>query len=318
LFSSIHVVKAAVAPNGQGGTCGPYYIWYQMSAEDYPYPMEYVCLSSIIFDISDVVDDFDFVYFTDTAAFQRASLDRDKDGVSDLFFVGRNKNQLEWRPDGGCIRINLRECQGTRLNDRCGYAMISIQPKSGFRDGSARIPIHVTAQYMSNGADCSRSYIITHNYSNCLVKPLPDFIVQKKVDKTYGQPEFKYTITVQNTTETKGSTELIDTITEGTNGGKLWLFEIKINECPSPATCTLTRMTNDQIHISFVNLPPNGRAEIKYTLEADITEIHREEVSYFTNTAKLSNGSSSQVIVGIEGKGPRRPERPIQTQRGRP
>ncbi len=64
-FSSIHAVQAAVSPNGQRGACGPYYIWYQMSAEDFPYPIDYVYLCGITFDINDVVDDFDFVYFTD-------------------------------------------------------------------------------------------------------------------------------------------------------------------------------------------------------------------------------------------------------------
>lgn len=320
LSSFIEHSEAAVAPNKQAGTCGQYYLWYQMSAEDYSYPMDYVYLCSITFDIIDVTDDFDFVYFIDSVASQRALLDQNSDGISDSYFFGRSQNHIVWKPDGGCIRINLRECQGNKLNERCGYAMISVQPKPGFRNGSARIPIRVVAQ-CPNGSDCSKNYIIVHEYSDCVKQAVPDFIMHKQVDTFYlasSRPEFDYEITVQNTTTKKSSITLIDTISEGTNGGELRLSEIKITTCPTNATCTLSSVTNKQIQILFTNFPPNGKAIIAYKMKAENIEIPREEVSYFTNTATLSNGSSAQVTVGIKGSGPRRPERPIDTRRGHP
>ncbi len=284
--------------------------------------MGYVDLCGITFDISDVAHDFDFVYFTDTTAVQRASLDKNHDGISDLFSTGKFQNQLEWIPDNGCVRINLRECQGNRFNKRCGYAMISIQPKPGLRGGSARIPIYVTAKCPPNGADCSKSYAIVHKYSNCVTQLLPDLIVQKRVDPVIAdyKNEFIYTIIVQNTTKAKSNTVLVDTLSAGTNGGTLVLSEIKI-DCPSEATCTLSSMTNNEIQISFTDFPRNGTTKITYTRKVNTTEIPDGEVSYFTNTATLSSGSSSQVTVGVKGTGdlpPRRPERPKRTQRVHP
>ena len=86
LFSSTHHLGAAVAPNGQYGACGPYYLWYQTGPMHY---QKYLDICGITFDISDVIDDFDFVYFGDTEASRRASLDKNQDGVSDWSFFRR-------------------------------------------------------------------------------------------------------------------------------------------------------------------------------------------------------------------------------------
>jgi hypothetical protein len=346
LFSFIHYSSAAVAPNRQYGQCGPYYLWYQIGPDSYTYSGDYVDLCEITFDISDVLDDFDFVYFTES----RALLDKNRDGISDQWYFpeefqpqnhdqdqdqdhdqdqDQDQNQLppqpqtpvqiKWKPTHGCVRINLRDCWGTTFNEYCGYAMISIQPKAGFPSGSARIPVSVTKRCPPYGADCSETAIITHDYSNCYV-PMslsPDFIVHKHVEplilSRVATPEFKYTVTVQNTGEGKGDTMLTDIVTNGSNGGILQLSEFKI-ECPKGAGC-FPNITDEKIQILLLGVARDYVAVITYILTGNAYEISNNEVSYFTNTATLSNGHSSQVTVGIRGMGPgyipgQRPERP--------
>ena len=322
--------EAAVGPNGQDGTCGPYYLWYQVSAENYPPHTEYVDLCGITFDIGEVVDDFDFVYFIDTPGLQRAALDLDRDGVSDLYFAGRNKNQLEWRPPDGCVRINLRECESPSFQRNCGYAMMSIQPKPDFRTGSARIPIGVNLKCPPNGMDCSRAYVIQHAYANCFTAPTPDFMIQQTVDtvlaqgSSYGEEKFQFKITIQNTGTTANSTVMTDTISEGTKGGDLMLIALDM-QCPPEALCNLLHADARQLKISLSDIPALKTVEILYKMSPRKKSIPKEVFSYFTNTATLSSGGSSRITVGVKGTGDPdssspepREERPIQETSQRP
>ena len=301
-------LHAAVAPNDQTGECGPYYLWYQTSPDSYPPLVEYLDLCGITFDISDVVNDFDFVYFSDNENFQRAALDEDRDGVSDLFFAGRTQNQLKWSPPGGCVRVNLRQCQGgIGFKEECGYAMISVQPKRGFRDGSARIAIGVNAKCPPNGSDCSRSYEFVHRYANCFSPALPEFVIQKKVDSeladsTYKDEEmFHYTVTVRNTgAKEENNTVLTDTTSTGTEGGSLRLSSFSF-VCPKESTCSLLSANDNKLTMSLSDIPTNGVATISYTMTSHKSEIPKGVVSYFTNTATLSTGISARVMVGVVG-----------------
>ncbi|MCP4405165.1 MAG: DUF11 domain-containing protein, partial [bacterium] len=270
--------------------------------------IDYLDLCGITFDISDVVNDFDFVYFTDNENFQRAALDQDQDGVSDLFFEGRTQNQLKWKPPDGCVRVNLRQCQdGVGFRKECGYAMISVQPKRGFRDGSARISIGVNAKCPPNWSDCSRSYEFVHRYANCFSPALPKFVIQKSVNqeiadnKYQNEGVFHYTVTVRNTSATeKNNTELTDIMSSGTEDGSLRLsfFEIV---CPSEATCSLISASAGKFIISLSNIPPNEVVKISYKMMIHKNEIPKGVVSYFTNTATLSTGISARVVVGVLG-----------------
>ena len=306
LFSS---ARAVVEPNDLESVCGPYYIWYQVNPTDYDYNVEYIDLCGIIMNISDIVDDFDFVYFKNTSGYPWASLDKNTDGISDLFFIRWDQDHLKWQPESGCIRIYMRNCHGKTLNEQCGYAAIRIQPKHGFREGSAKFSIHTIAKCPPTGFDCSKSYTLIHQYSNCLIRaPLPDFVVQKQVKEVFfvpsyssRTPQFEYTIIVQNTSEQTQNTELTDSLSEGTKGGILILFSIKIEKCPSTATCFLTGIDDNRMHFSFKNFPPGEQAKITYTFTGNSDDIARDVVSYFTNIATLSNGNSSQVTVGIKG-----------------
>ena len=56
-WGSLLPLEAAVAPNGQLGACGPYYIWYQVTPDAYPSLIDYVDLCGITFDIRDVLKD---------------------------------------------------------------------------------------------------------------------------------------------------------------------------------------------------------------------------------------------------------------------
>ena len=313
--------RAAVEPNDQEGACGPYYIWYQVSAEDYAYAVDALDLCGITFDISDIVDDFDFVYFEDTTSYHWSPLDKNHDGISDLFFTGREHSVLKWQPESGCIRIQVKDCQGKTLNEQCGYAAIRIQPKHGFREGSAKFTIQTTAKCLPGGIDCSKNYTFIHKYSNCPIDtPLPAFVVQKSVNDVFGSitysapytPKFDFTIIVQNTSDQKGETELTDIITAGSAGGILSLSEIKIDRCPSNASCYVTGIYDNQIRLSLKNFPPNESAKITYTLKGNSDDVLRDKVSYFTNIVTLSNGNSTQVIVGFKGTSNQtpRPERP--------
>ncbi len=319
IFPWIQNLEAAVAPNQQQGQCGPYYIWYQTGPDSYTHPTDYIDLYGITFDISDVVDDFDLVYFTDTPAFQRAALDKNRDGISDQYFYRINGNQLEWRPEHGRIRITQRGCWGSKFLPNCGYAMICIQPKPWFSSGRARIPIHVTKTCSPTGADCSETYLITHEYSNCQTSALPDFSIQKRsstTSETYYKHTFQYTILIRNLGDKNNNTILTDTITAGTKGGTLILESLAI-ECPRDATCTIVQVTNDQLQLSLTNIPPNGTVTVSYTMGANTRNIPEGEMSYFTNTATLTNGDSVRVTDGVQGTGSgpsgepeRRPERP--------
>ncbi len=318
----------ALSPNGQAGTCGPYYIWYQTTPDVYPPLMDFIDLCSIRFDIRDVNQDFDFVYFTDTDAYQRAELDQNHDGMSDLFFVKKDERSIEWKPDGGCVRIDLNECQGGKgFDPRCGYAMISIQPKPKFGDGSANIHISVNAKCPPGGYDCSRAFSLVHRYSNCVPESgMPDFIVQKKVNQTeavtYGQETFLYTLVLRNTdTSLENHTELTDVLSEGTKGGSLQLAEFNI-ECPEKATCTVRHINEREFKIAFADIPPDTEATVFYSMVTHKEDIAKNEFSYFTNTATLSTGGSARVTVGVRGtkedddetKPPPRQERPYRSQ----
>lgn len=312
--------EAAVAPNGQSGACGPYYLWFQVSPDSYPSLIEYIDLCGITFDISDIVNDFDFVYFTDTAKLQRAALDLNQDGISDRYFAGRTENLLEWKPEGGCVRIPLRECQGTAFHDRCGYAMISVQPKRGFREGSARIPIGVHAKCPPAGTDCSRTYMIVHEYSGCFSAPLPEFIVQKHanlIDVTRDSDIIYFQVDVQNAGGSEQNNTIVtNTIGTGTNGGTLRLVHLDV-DCPRKGTCAILSVDTTHIKVALQNIPPNQNAHITYRMQPKRSEIPLSEVSYFTNTATLSTGGSARATVSVFGTGEsssgepeRRPERP--------
>jgi hypothetical protein len=310
-------LQAAVAPNGQLGECGPYYLWYQTSLESYPPSLDYLYLCGITFDISDVVNDFDFVYFTDNENFQRAALDKDRDGVSDLFFEGRTQNKLSWRPPRGCVRVDLRQCQaGSGFREECGYAMISVQPKRGFRDGSARIAIGVSAKCPPNGVDCSRSYEFVHRYANCFEQSLPEFIIQKKANKELAsndyaeKEEFQFTLTVRNTSQnTENNTVLTDVTSTGTKGGNLRLFSFDF-DCPATASCHLIGASSTKFTMSLSNIPPDRVVTVKYKMLSDKNEISDDVISYFTSTATLSTGQSDRMRVGVRGmrKGSPEPE----------
>ncbi len=305
-------IRAAVAPNGQTGECGPYYIWYQTSPDPDTDPplIDFLALCEITFDINDVVNDFDFVYFSDNENFQRAGLDKDRDGVSDFFFFGRRQNQLKWSPPGGCVRVDLRQCQeGVRFKKECGYAMISIQPKRDFQDGSARIKIGVNAICPPNGVDCSRSYEFVHRYANCLSPTLPEFVIQKHVnqefaDTSYKKEEmFQFTVTVRNTgTKEKNNTVLTDIISGGTEGGNLRLSSFSFI-CPKDAECNLVEADTKMFTMSLSDIPPDGVATISYIMKIHNDEIPEGVASYFSSTATLSTGHSAKVMVGVAGIG---------------
>jgi hypothetical protein len=303
-------LRAAVAPNDQTGECGPYYIWYQTSPDSYPPLLDYLDLCGITFDISGVVSDFDFVYFTDNEKFQRAGLDKDRDGVSDLFFEGRSQNQLKWRPPNGCVRVNLRECQdGIGFRRECGYAMISIQPKRGFRDGSARIAIGVDAKCPPNGADCSHSYEFVHRYSGCISTAPPEFVVQARVLQEFADSNiekeemFQFTVTVRNTGTKKENNNVLTNITSaGSNGGRLHLSFFSF-ACPREATCNLIEAGTDRFEMSLADIPPDGVATISYNMKIHNSTIPEDVVSYFSNTATLSTGESASLTVGVAGVG---------------
>lgn len=310
-------VWAAVEPNNQEGACGPYYIWYQVSADDYAYAVDALDLCGITFDISDIVDDFDFVHFQDTSVYLWSPLDKNHNGISDLFFTGRERTVLKWQPESGCIRIQLQDCQGKTLNEQCGYAAIRIQPKHGFREGSAKITIRTTAKCLPGGIDCNKQYTFIHKYSNCSIEtPLPAFVVQKSVNDVFSStsytPKFDFTLIVQNTSGQKGDTELTDTITEGTAGGFLSLSAIEIERCPPGASCYITGIYDSHIQIVLKNFQPNENATITYSLKGNSDDVLRGEVSYFTNIVTLSHGNSAQVTVGFKGTSDQtpRPERP--------
>jgi len=336
MFANVTDVPAkAAAPNGKSGVCGPYYIWYQTTPEVYPPLMDFVDLCGITFDSRDLTQDFEFVYFTDTEAYQRAELDQNQDGVSDLFFFKKDQRLIEWKPAGGCVRVDLNQCQGGRgFDPRCGYAMINIQPKPKLRDGSANIHISVNAKCPPGGYDCSRAYTLVHQYADCAPPYIPEFVAQKKVNKslaeTYGQEVFQYEVTVRYTGKAnENHIELTDTMSAGTNGGLLTLLNFKMT-CPETSNlenivpaCTLIYAKSNEFKVAFSNIPPDKSATITYEMATHKEDIDEGEFSYFTNTATLSTGSSSRVTVGVRGmkkvedddeetgEGSERPERPI-------
>lgn len=302
LFSSTHYSGAAVAPNGQYGACGPYYLWYQTGPMHY---QEYLDVCGITFDISDVIDDFDFVYFEDTEASRRASLDKNQDGVSDWSFFRRYGNWLEWRPQSGCVRIRQRGCEQNTFNPACGYAMISVQPRRDTQNGSAVIPITVMAKCPPNNIDCSRTFVLRHAYSNCVMPPSPGFVLFKELNTEGPIPdgeEVTYTTTIFNTGGKTGRTILTTTISEGTNGGALTLASYSI-ECPPEATCTVPSMTGKRIEVSLAHFPADKQAKVIHVLKASTQGIPFEEgekwSSDFTITSTLSTGGRYRADVTI-------------------
>jgi len=305
LFSFIHYSGAAVASNGQYGACGPYYLWYQTGPVSY---QEYLDVCGITFDISDIIDDFDFVYFEDTEAFHRVSLDRNQDGYSDWSFFRRYGNRLEWRPQSGCARIRQQGCEQNTFNPACGYAMISVQPRRDSQNGSAVIPITVIAKCPPNNIDCSRTLVLRHTYSNCVASPVPNFVLFKELNTDSAIPdeeEVTYTTTILNTGGKTGRTILTTTISDGTNGGSLTLSSYNI-ECPPEAKCTVPSMTGKRIEISLAHFPADKQAKVIHVLKASTQGIPFEEgekwSSDFTITSTLSTGGrySAHVTVTME------------------
>jgi hypothetical protein len=134
--------------------------------------------------------------------------------------------------------------------------------------------------------------------------------------KKYIREKFQYTITVQNTGDEKKSTGLTVTFTTGTKGGALVLTQFNMT-CPSEATCTLLNADPGHIKISLTDIPAHSSVRVSYHMLPERDKIPQDEISYFTNTATLLNGSSARVTVGVEGIGKdlssepeRRPERP--------
>ena len=314
LCPSIRAEQAAVAPNGRYGACGPYYIWYWLSPDDLPTPRAYAYLCGITFNIHDVIDDFDFVYFTD----QYTPFDRNQDGISDgEFLVTKYADYIEWRPPGGCIKIYPGECQGNSSSPRCRYAMIRIQPKSGVQQGRVSIPISVIFRDQPNGPNLIKEDVTFREYSNCASQALPDFLVQKQVDsvckkweaeKSKKEVAFKFTLTVRNTNRTRASTTLIDRI-DNPVLGEFVLSQIKIEHCPTEALCSRLKANQEQIQLDLANLPHNDVVIITYTLTytlktEDVEPFNKEEILSFTNMATtLSDGSSDRVIISISKDG---------------
>ena len=136
------------------------------------------------------------------------------------------------------------------------------------------------------------------------------------VIKKYIRESFKYTIMIQNTGDKEKSTELTNTFATGTKGGTLILRYLDII-CPPEATCTLLNADTTHIKISLTDIPAHGSVRISYHMLPEQNKISQDEISYFTNTATLLNGSSARITVGVEGIGralngepERRPERP--------
>ena len=331
-------MAAVASPNGQFGKCGPYYLWYQVGPDDLTYSGNYVDLCEITFDVSEIYNDFDFVYFTNTPTSRYAACDKNRDGISDLYFqfpqalppvdeqeesseralaeIARqqNPNLLRWKPEHGCVRIYLNECWGPGFHEKCG-AMVSLQPKPGRRNGRVSIPVQVTKRCPPYGVECNETHTIIHEYTDCYTRSQPDFLLNKQVDKAlhttqYSMPVFSFTVTVHNIGEKKGNTVLTDTFTGGTKGGQLTLSELKI-DCPAHARCTFSSVTGGEITLELLGLKVDDMVKVTYKLTGNNKEISVDEVSYFTNTATLSNGTSSQVTVGVRGFGEfPRPERP--------
>lgn len=305
--------KRAIDPNTQADNCGPYYIWYQTGPDSYSSPTAYVDLYSITFDIGDIVDDFDFVYFTGS----RAALDANKDGVSDHSFYQINGNQLTWRPANGRMRITQRGCWSSTFNERCGYAMINIQPKGWFRNGSARIPVYAEKRCSPTGVDCSEKLLVFHEFSNCKVttEALPDFIirseVEEKIDSASGMEIIMYHLTIENTTDGPRGTTLTNSITGETSVGRFFLNYFNV-DCPQNGVCLVENISNDRFQIELSEIPPKKPIVVSYSIGVSKNDIPFGETSYFTGRTTLSTGGSSQISIGISGSGGGRPERPRQ------
>ncbi len=301
----------ATDPNKQTGRCGPFYIWYQTGPDEFSSPSDYVDLYSITFDMSDIVDDFDFVYFTDS----KRELDTNEDGVSDQHFAMIDGNLIKWTPINGRARITQQGCWASTFNKHCGYAMISIQPKPWYQNGSARIPVHVKKSCSPNGIDCSETHLVQHTFSGCKVRSLPDFVIRKEVntDKPLneGRFVFEYSITVENTTNQPKSTELSDAITSSNQAGEINIEYFNI-DCPKNGICQIKTMTKDRFTLELRDIPSNEQVVVTYQMMLDRISIPTGPKTYFTNAATLSSGGSSQVTIGMDGTGEKRPERPRQ------
>lgn len=306
--------KSAIDPNTQVDNCGPYYIWYQTGPGSYSSPRDYVDLYSITFDISDVVDDFDFVYFTGA----RAALDTNKDGVSDRGFSRVDENRIIWKPKSGHMRIFERGCWSSMFHEQCGYAMINIQPKGSFKNGNARIPIYVEKKCSPTGVDCSEKLVAFHEFRNCEItsEVLPDFILRSEISKETADSDsglylIQYNITVENTTDAPAGTTLTTTLSGDTNVGRFFLTYFNI-DCPQNGNCSLKYAENNEFQVEMADIPPHQEIVITYSIGVNRVDIPSDEKSYFTSTATLSTGGSSRTPIGITGTGGRRPERPRQ------
>lgn len=313
LYAAEEKPGTAADPNKQDGQCGPFYIWYQTGPDEFSAPTDYVDLSSITFDISDIVDDFDFVYFTDA----RRDFDANADGISDRHFARVDGNLLKWIPANGRARITQQGCWASTFNQHCGYAMISIQPKPWYQNGSARIPVHVKKTCSPNGIDCSETHLVKHTYSGCEVRSLPDFVIRKEytnADKPLiekGRFIYEFSITIENTTDQPKSATLTDAVTNISHGGQISLDYFNI-ECPQSASCQIADMGNDHFSVDLLDIASHDQVIVTYHMAINRSDIPADQRTYFTNSAVLSTGGSSQVTIGMTGTGPPRPERPRQ------
>jgi hypothetical protein len=300
------------------------------------YSGNFVELCEIVFDVSKVYTYFDFVYFTNTPTSQYAALDRNCDGISDRYFQfpkwsssddeqGETSERklveadrqpdpiaepypgvLRWKPEHECKRIYFHECWGPGFHEQCG-AMISLQPKLGRRSGRVSIPVRVIKRCPPNGVECNETFTIIHEYADCYTPSQSGFLLNKQVDKAlhttqYSMPVFSFTVTVHNIGEKKGSTVLTDTFSGGTKGGQLTLSELKV-DCPPHARCTFSSVAGGEMKVELLGLKVDDMVKVTYKLTGNNKEISVDEVSYFTNTATLSDGTSSQVTIGVRGFG---------------
>lgn len=298
-------IEAAVPPNSQDGECGPYYFWYQTGPTGYQQHLD-VC--GITFDISDAIDDFDLVYFEDSEIGRRIDLDENRDGISDENFFRRQGNIVEWRPSKECVRITQQGCESTEFDKRCAYAMIRLQPRRDFTQGSAVIPISVELDCGSSpSSNCQRSFVIRHTYSDCDVSLGPEFVLVKNLkphQKKYHYGEkFVYTATVLNTSGKAGKTNLTLRISDGSNHGVLRLAQYAI-ACPQQARCVIPDMNDQYLQITLDDFPADLHAEMSFVFEADTEGIPRvageKWTSDFTITTELSTGGhyTTEITIG--------------------
>jgi hypothetical protein len=274
----------------------PYYLWYQFEQDSYPSTVKYIEFCSITFDITDVVDDYDFLPFTG----QWASLDQNKDGISDQYFSKIDKNRIEWRPKNGCVRLDLSECshrQQNEFNEHCG-AVIGLQPKPGRFSGEARIPVLIKAICYPPGTNCDETSLILHRYS-C------GFIVVLDVSQSIltDNQKVRYTLIVRNISKHKGNTILTATNINGTRGGSLNFIQDSLKvDCPSSASYSPKILSDKTLQIDLTDLSGDQEASITYERQANTVGISKGEISEFVTAVALSEGCPSQIMVAIKAE----------------